>query len=1442
MTLASSRICMQGETEHAHEREALQVAIETLPNHDPYHIWGLLELLDPSTGRLHEIDLVVLGYSALYLIEIKSGPGTYEGDHQDWYRTPPGDKTRPRYMEHPHRLANYKAKVLKSRLRAHMNDPRRCPYVQALVFLSAPEDDLDLRFRGHGDLHVVTRSTLLRAVQHHDYPGKPSSWHHRRIERPVMRDVAQAMQSLGLRERKGKSFVGRYELGEVLADGPGYQDRQATHRDQHFTRRVRIYLVPQQTSVERRQQLRRAADREFQLLWDVREHPNILRVADFESEAPLGPAVFFDAFEDAVPLDAFLRRHPDLDFTDRITLIEQIGRALAHCHRKEVIHGALGPEAVLVRRDPATQALQARLFNFQLGGSQRVEATTHWSALAHEPWAVYQAPELRSDPTQRSPLSDLFSLGALAYFVLTGRAPGESPEDVDRVLAEHRSLDVLATGASVPDGVAELIELATKVAPVERADDANEWVELLLDGVTTPEAEDTPPRVDPITARKDDVLTDDLTVEGVLGQGATARVLAVRRRSDDRRYALKVSLGPEHDERLGHEADALRRLRHPRIVQLVDELRIGHRPALLLTLAGSQPLHKYLAREGVVSLDLAHRYGEDLLGALETLEEQGLHHRDIKPANLGVGSAGKSANHLTLYDFSLVDADEDDLQVGTSAYRDPFLSLRRRWDHDADRWSAAVTLHEMLTGVRPRFEGAAIDPNAPLHIAAERFDPSVRDTLTGFFEQALARDVSGRFGSAAEMRRAYSRAFEGPAREPAPAPEATEPSEHPEPDAEPSDETLAALDPASPIEALPLSPRARNALDRAGITRAEQLLALPNNRLSAIRGIGTRVASEILAFRDRWAALRRGAPSEQTPFFPGYRGEDILVETSALPEPLATAFRDAGLASLGLVASAPASQIEGLARRRDLPADGVRKVLAAEHERAGERARPSTLEGWVAALLPPKNHTMKHPRGLFGLEGPLAGCPDASVKDYAAEAGVTAAAVYLALGKARAIWSKHGALGELRDACAAVVEGAGGAMPLARAADRLRAMLVHDRTADEATLRARAASLCRVVCEVGKDDDDALRYVRLHERTPWLFESDAHARAVRALGEAADRLAQHTPLAAAGKVRRTLRDTVADGPLAALSDERLVELATEASRHAARSSRLEIYPRGMPAARALELSTAVLRSGLDAAQIRERVHLRYPDAEPLPERPALDELMKAQGFAAGDDGRYRRPGEADRTSLATRASSLPRHDTALPHQRRVVSPESLAAREWDERLRDAVERRAFRVLPVVADRAVEAAHCIARRIGTEPIPFDTHFLQAMHEEMHALGIEDDVVHDTDRTGRADPDWPQLRELAQRAAARVAATLLPPTEPLLLVQPGPLARYELTDFLDRLLKTAEDPDAAAILLLVPAPDTGGIPAINGTLPIPGILPSQVLWVSRQWLENQHNAAA
>ena len=83
-----------------------------------------------------------------------------------------------------------------------------------------------------------------------------------------------------------------------------------------------------------------------------------------------------------------------------------------------------------------------------------------------------------------------------------------------------------------------------------------------------------------------------------------------------------------------------------------------------------------------------------------------------------------------------------------------------------------------------------------------------------------------------------------------------------------------------------------------------------------------------------------------------------------------------------------------------------------------------------------------------------------------------------------------------------------------------------------------------------------------------------------------------------------------------------MKLAAAMSRTAAVSSRQELYPRGMAAERALRLGIGALsglglgdgEDGFTIEQIRDRLKSRYPEAEPLPNRPELDALLRRVGL------------------------------------------------------------------------------------------------------------------------------------------------------------------------------------------------------------------------------------
>src|SRR5262249_55594601 len=140
-------------------------------------------------------------------------------------------------------------------------------------------------------------------------------------------------------------------------------------------------------------------------------------------------------------------------------------------------------------------------------------------------------------------------------------------------------------------------------------------------------------------------------------------------------------------------------------------------------------------------------------------------------------------------------------------------------------------------------------------------------------------------------------------------------------------------------------------------------------------------------------------------------------------------------------------------------------------------------------------------------------------------------------------------------------------------------------------------------------------------------------------------LAEADPLLAPARIVEELQAVPPPEGDVQLTPDRLLRLAVAASQKAALSSRMELYPRGMAAARALKLGVGSLLGPreLTVQHIQQRVASRYPQAEPLPGRPALDALLQEAGIAwvwddAGASGqgvyrpRYRTPDVRSRTS------------------------------------------------------------------------------------------------------------------------------------------------------------------------------------------------------------------
>ena len=443
-------------------------------------------------------------------------------------------------------------------------------------------------------------------------------------------------------------------LGELLADGPGYQDRLAKHasfEDVHC--RVRQYTVAQADSEEDRQRRKRAAAREFQIIQSL-NHPNILPVLDYK-EHELGPALLFRYLDpNAVRFDHYLATNcHKLTTEQRLSILRQIADAIRYAHRKRVIHRALGPQSILVTdADSGTPTFQ--VFNWQVGvreTSTTSARVTNVEDLVEAQSFVYMSPEAIADQRKVTESSDVFSLGAIAYHLFASRPPAGSVSELSKTLRENKGLSL----SSVVDGVGpkleEMIQWCTHPDVLTRIGSVEDFLTLLDDVEDELTAPDESFVSDPLQAKRGDRLEGGYVVEKELGQGATAKALLATK--EDEQFVLKVALGEDDNARLHDEAEALRSIHSEFIVAIHEELEMAGRTVLVLQKAGDETLAGLLRKEGVPSLDLLARYGDDLLSALGSLERHGVAHRDIKPDNIGIRSLTKQRNQLILFDFSL---------------------------------------------------------------------------------------------------------------------------------------------------------------------------------------------------------------------------------------------------------------------------------------------------------------------------------------------------------------------------------------------------------------------------------------------------------------------------------------------------------------------------------------------------------------------------------------------------------------------------------------------------------------------------------------------------------------------------------------------------------------------------------------------------------------------
>ena len=227
-------------------------------------------------------------------------------------------------------------------------------------------------------------------------------------------------------------------------------------------------------------------------------HPNIVQVHDFNVMADGTPYLVLE-FLRGESLAQRLANGP-LPLDHALSIVRQVGSALAAAHREGIVHRDLKPQNIfLVPTEVDGRIVEiAKVLDFgisKIRGSQTVQ--TQDSALLGTP--QYMAPEQATG--QHSSLderTDVFAFGAIVYEMLSGQPAftGDSiPEVVFKVVYEQPT-PLAERVPALPPAIVAAVERAMAKPAGERFASASDFVEALTGqpiAITRPGASIPPP-------------------------------------------------------------------------------------------------------------------------------------------------------------------------------------------------------------------------------------------------------------------------------------------------------------------------------------------------------------------------------------------------------------------------------------------------------------------------------------------------------------------------------------------------------------------------------------------------------------------------------------------------------------------------------------------------------------------------------------------------------------------------------------------------------------------------------------------------------------------------------------------------------------------------------------------------------------------------------------
>ncbi|KAK9305378.1 hypothetical protein QLX08_003622 [Tetragonisca angustula] len=260
-----------------------------------------------------------------------------------------------------------------------------------------------------------------------------------------------------------------------------------------------------------------------------------------------------------------------------------------------------------------------------------------------------------------------------------------------------------------------------------------------------------------VTVRRGVEFNDHYDIQSEIGRGKFGTVYRCKEKVSGLMLAAKVVNTAKKEDRraVEREVEIMRRLQHPRLIQLYDAIDTGKQIHVVLELIeGGELFERVIDDDFVLTERSCAVFLRQICEGVEFIHRQNILHLDLKPEN--ILCLTKEGNRIKIIDFGL--AREYDpkkkLQVlfGTPEFVAPEVVNFDQIGYGTDMWSIGVICYVLLSGLSPFMGDTDLETMANVTIAKYDFDhdafTNISEDAKDFIRCLLVKDKDKRMSAA----------------------------------------------------------------------------------------------------------------------------------------------------------------------------------------------------------------------------------------------------------------------------------------------------------------------------------------------------------------------------------------------------------------------------------------------------------------------------------------------------------------------------------------------------------------------------------------------------------------------------------------------------------------------------------------------------------------------